>query len=49
MKLQKYIKKIEKLKKKSYNSYRDGNLIKHTIYELRIMQLKNLLYLESQV
>lgn len=49
MKIQKYIKKIEKLKNKSYNAYRNGNLIKYTIYELRIMQLEKILYLESQV
>lgn len=49
MKLQKYIKKIERLKKKSYNAYRNGALTKYAYYELRIIQLEMLFNLESQV
>ena len=48
MKLQKYIKKIEKLKKKSNNAYRNGNLNKYTYYELKINLLQNLLRVRSE-
>lgn len=48
LKIKKYLKKIEKFKKKSHNAYLNYDLYKMAIYSLKAIMLENELRLRIQ-